>query len=317
MRSGRFIWVDWAKALGILLVVMGHSHYSCDDLTKMIYMFHMPAFFVCSGFLFCPEIGFKKMMQRNIRHLVFPWVLYNLFYFSIYAATGLLKVYLGQETQWDIMLNEYLRPTLLGYSFAQFCFPTWFLLSLFWCRLLGYWFEHSSMLIRIAILCGCTLLFSIRLCTGTMFLFCIDTGLAGFLWFLLGMLYRHLPSFNMSIWLRIIIIPICFIGCYLIYRSQGECSYITCDIKGPMGLLGTGLGIIAFLGCCQSLDGFNVRIVREVSKATLFIMCTHALFIIAFEPYIPYPGSFVSTFLFDVIIVLFLTAIKHKFHWPY
>lgn len=31
-------WIDWAKALGILLVVMGHSNYSQPDINPMIFM---------------------------------------------------------------------------------------------------------------------------------------------------------------------------------------------------------------------------------------------------------------------------------------
>ena len=45
-------WIDWAKALGILLVVMGHSNYSLPDINPMIFMIHMPLFFVASGYLF-------------------------------------------------------------------------------------------------------------------------------------------------------------------------------------------------------------------------------------------------------------------------
>lgn len=31
-------WIDWAKALGILLVVMGHSNYSQPNINPMIFM---------------------------------------------------------------------------------------------------------------------------------------------------------------------------------------------------------------------------------------------------------------------------------------
>lgn len=30
-------WIDWAKALGILLVVMGHSLYASKDVTSFIF----------------------------------------------------------------------------------------------------------------------------------------------------------------------------------------------------------------------------------------------------------------------------------------
>lgn len=39
-------WIDWAKALGILLVVMGHSVYASKDVTSFIFVIHMPLFFL-------------------------------------------------------------------------------------------------------------------------------------------------------------------------------------------------------------------------------------------------------------------------------
>ena len=46
----RIIWVDYAKAIGILLVVWGHMLQSCTGeisvgIHSIIYGFHMPLFF--------------------------------------------------------------------------------------------------------------------------------------------------------------------------------------------------------------------------------------------------------------------------------
>ena len=44
-------WIDMLRGFGMLLVIIGHSR--CPDvLEKFIYGFHMPLFFVLSGFLF-------------------------------------------------------------------------------------------------------------------------------------------------------------------------------------------------------------------------------------------------------------------------
>ena len=44
-------WIDWAKAIGILLVVMGHVDTKLTGANALIYAFHMPLFFVVSGYL--------------------------------------------------------------------------------------------------------------------------------------------------------------------------------------------------------------------------------------------------------------------------
>lgn len=47
----RIEWVDFAKGLVIILVVLGHSIPLSTDLSKFIFVFHMPFFFVIAGFL--------------------------------------------------------------------------------------------------------------------------------------------------------------------------------------------------------------------------------------------------------------------------
>lgn len=53
--SNRIDWIDRAKYLGILLVLLGHT--DCPEAMKQsIYMFHMPLFFIISGYLWNDKI---------------------------------------------------------------------------------------------------------------------------------------------------------------------------------------------------------------------------------------------------------------------
>ncbi|HFC54058.1 MAG TPA: hypothetical protein ENJ43_06455, partial [Gammaproteobacteria bacterium] len=52
-----FGWVMIAKGIGIVLVVIGHFHLpdspeAWHDIRRIIYLFHMPLFFILSGFLY-------------------------------------------------------------------------------------------------------------------------------------------------------------------------------------------------------------------------------------------------------------------------
>ena len=49
--SPRIAWVDFAKGLVMILVVLGHATVYDIDLNKFIYVFHMPFFFIMAGFL--------------------------------------------------------------------------------------------------------------------------------------------------------------------------------------------------------------------------------------------------------------------------
>lgn len=55
------VWLDYARFIGIFLVILGHSLQRIPDWNSIgmikrsydyIYLFHMPLFFVISGYLF-------------------------------------------------------------------------------------------------------------------------------------------------------------------------------------------------------------------------------------------------------------------------
>ena len=78
----RNVWVDYAKAIGIILVVYGHvargvfnAGLPMDEarfvlVDSIIYSFHMPLFFFLSGLFFFDE---KKLENKKKEtHLVSP-----------------------------------------------------------------------------------------------------------------------------------------------------------------------------------------------------------------------------------------------------
>jgi|GEM_PF-1320458 len=67
----RVQWVDWAKGIGILLVVVGHTPaLEQSPLFYLIYCFHIPLFFILSGVL-------QKPLGENVSFrespLILPW----------------------------------------------------------------------------------------------------------------------------------------------------------------------------------------------------------------------------------------------------
>lgn len=72
--ENRLVWVDYAKAIGIALVVYAHIP---DALLKNeIFLFHMPFEFILSGFLYKPR-RIKDESIRCIKSLILPYLIYN------------------------------------------------------------------------------------------------------------------------------------------------------------------------------------------------------------------------------------------------
>nr|WP_260301170.1 acyltransferase family protein [Schleiferilactobacillus harbinensis] len=54
VKKARIAWVDIAKAIGILAVVLGHAYPHKDALYEVTYWWHMPLFFFIGGFFLKP-----------------------------------------------------------------------------------------------------------------------------------------------------------------------------------------------------------------------------------------------------------------------
>lgn len=61
-ETKRIEWLDVIKALGIMLVYFGHAHVPGN---RYIYMFHMPMFFIISGFCWNEEKNRSMCKQSS------------------------------------------------------------------------------------------------------------------------------------------------------------------------------------------------------------------------------------------------------------
>lgn len=71
VTAGRLAWVDAAKGIGILLVVAGHV-WTRGPLREAIYAFHMPLFFLLSGYMVRPQ-PMAGLVMRQARSLLVPF----------------------------------------------------------------------------------------------------------------------------------------------------------------------------------------------------------------------------------------------------
>lgn len=63
---------DIIKGIGILLVIIGHLAHGYGVLIPIIYTFHMPLFFIVSGY-FYKEKGVIELLKRDFRLLIVPY----------------------------------------------------------------------------------------------------------------------------------------------------------------------------------------------------------------------------------------------------
>lgn len=115
-------YLDIAKGIGILLVVWAHAK---GPFSSYIYQFHMPLFFLISGYLFNEKNTVKQFIIKKIRTLYIPFVFWNIF-FTILSAG--MKFQLYSRKQFLSAITEIIFT--IGRN-GMFLGATWFLASLF------------------------------------------------------------------------------------------------------------------------------------------------------------------------------------------
>lgn len=73
MKYNRIEYIDVAKGVAILLVVVGHVSSLPAPIKSSLYSFHMPLFFLLSGFFFRQEDTFSTA-KRMIPTIVVPYL---------------------------------------------------------------------------------------------------------------------------------------------------------------------------------------------------------------------------------------------------
>ena len=87
--------ISIAKAMGIILMVIGHS--GCPQwLHNYIYMFHMPLFFFCSGYFFKPINNLSQIIsfsKRKIKGLYLPYIKWSIAFLLLHNIFFTLNIY--------------------------------------------------------------------------------------------------------------------------------------------------------------------------------------------------------------------------------
>lgn len=142
-------WIDISRGIAIVLVIIGHSLQSINLISgydpnplldRIIYSFHMPFFFLLSGYLFKQRAKLEKSLSNifiaNFQRLVLP-------YLGTIIVILLYKFFIGSKVEGYVVNGPYIQHLVIsllygcGRPVPQFpemtgaANPFWFLLCLF------------------------------------------------------------------------------------------------------------------------------------------------------------------------------------------
>jgi fucose 4-O-acetylase-like acetyltransferase len=267
--------LDIAKGIGIVLVVLGHcldglkaSNFFSPTLLwptlaiYVIYLFHMPLFFVVSGHL---TSGKHRPVKTTLARLV-PSIVYPYFLWSI--LQGLVQVYLTKYTTSHVPISVLYK--ILWIPIV----PYWFLYALFFCHV-GYLvirrFSHPVQFgIAFAIFSGT--LFFIDPLSGAHLQIVMET-VHGFLFFVIGVISVSQVR-QLGLWAAIAASVLFVLLAMVFYQSQWS------GAKGSLAVLPAALaGIVATLAWSRLLAAKSNRFSNTLAFLGRYSMSIYVMHI--------------------------------------
>lgn len=134
ISAKREVWLDVAKGFGMILVVAGHA-YNHSHLITYIYWFHMPAFFLFSGYVSKPVEQWpqiKSYFKKRVRSLLVPYAIY----LGLFTALRYLEEVLHGNLSWHWYMKD-IGVLLFGGRFITGYYGVfWFITCLFFTQVL-------------------------------------------------------------------------------------------------------------------------------------------------------------------------------------
>lgn len=128
----RITWVDYSKVILICLVVFAHSPFIPHMLDTLICGFHMPAFFIISGYLHKHNSNILLGCKKNIHRLIIPALVFSFICYFLWLAN---QIFLHQYLSiYDLVFKPFYGLFVYDGNYATpMCGVIWFLVVLFMC----------------------------------------------------------------------------------------------------------------------------------------------------------------------------------------
>ena len=250
--SKRIEYIDIAKGIGILLVVMGHNDFGLVSpfFYKFIYAFHMPLFFFVSGMFFKAELPFLTVLRRRFDTLLKPYIFTILLIF--FMTISFTKV------NFDMATMRVIKAMYANGHYIDWV-QLWFLPHLFALNIFAfgfYWLVKRSNLpwlkwvLLIAILVVGWLLLSV------------------FWPFTLSVLGRQFELYGLPLSIDLVLVSGFFfiLGCEVNKSIPGE------FFGHPLILFATLAGLLAMVKFLPQTIDFNTRFYESLPINTLEVL---------------------------------------------
>ena len=273
--NNRIVWVDIAKGIGIILVLIGHISQN-KNLHYFIYSFHMPLFFIISGYLYSEK---EQYVRKKAKSILLPYLFWSIVSFLYWV---LIERNLRTQNLNPIIPATNILIARGGEDNYIFNVALWFLPCLFVTEVMFNFLKKRIK--NIKILSIIILFFSILGYTYSKLNlirlpFCLDIALIAIGFYFLGYLWKQkieiaFKQFNNKIWKSYIIIGVMTIVTVVVSQINYGMSMNSLKFNNYFFTY-----IASISGCLVIYIISNIinknRMLQFLGRNTLIIMCIH------------------------------------------
>ena len=322
--SKRIDWIDFAKAIGIFLIVFGHSIKGTIAHT-FVYSFHVPLFFYLTGSTFGCRNVYGKFLVKRFKTLLVP-------YCAVMAVSIVIFYFMGSFTADSLNVNtvvfswkDYILGSLYGNyktGFLKANSPLWFLPCIFVVQNLMYGIVKLTEKLKKPIFGALTALaLSILICYLNYYVlkirmlpFAIETAFYVLPYTLLGYVLSKykLPKLSrlLSVSISVVLFGACLALCYFfnVICKVGYDQYSNLSLCFVTALC----GIFAVVFLCKAIP--SSKPLSYLGKNTMVILLLHKFpilfFQVIFKPTVePMKNNFIPVCIVVAIISVVMCLI--------
>lgn len=276
----RIRYFDIAKGLAILCVIAGHL--GIKGINSVVFTFHMPVFFVISGYFLSDKGNVEEFIQKKVQQLLIPYILAV---FGIIMGDILYKIFVIKNADGIFeMIVNWMKAGLYGSGtvFNPTLIDVW--------QIGAVWFLLASFVATIEvrilsqykygiIVIGVLAYWAYKSASVVWLPFDIQAGFAAAIFVYIGKKFKEYGVFEKKI-PSYVLIPGIIIWGYIIL---GEATLSLTQAAFPNGILdliGAVIGSYILITVSQSIDNHCFKlaeILEYYGKNTLIVLCAHII----------------------------------------
>lgn len=273
----RIEWVDRAKGIGIILVILGHVTFP-NEVKTLLYSFHMPLFFFLAGYVYKinNNISFREYFIKKAKVLLLP-----AYFFTVINLIWTIMLSIINNGQVNINIYRKILGVFIQFRGSEFSTDGWFLICLFVSEIIMWIitqkYQDNKQLIGIALLIS---VIGYIYCEtiGIVVPWALEVSLNAVAFLIIGYLFnKNSNKLDKLLKMKFLIIYILIniITCFTNYRLSNKHVDMYANNYGNYFLYITSAitGIIIVIILSKNILKFNE--LRFIGKSSLIYYCMH------------------------------------------